>query len=279
MATCSTIGASAPDCSCSPTDACSGAGAGLLVAVEFATVAMSGFADYAVQYSMFIERLMTPEEIAALQAKAAKVDELEQRLAAVDNKKGEILDEKKTLQQQLQELQQKQAEREKQDLEQQGRTAELLKLEQEEKAELAKRIAELEKEKDDLAQKSIKDRLKSDFVSAVSGEAFVPDQLWTIFQSAAQDSDGKTVISFKGSKVSPSELVGKLRSDPEYAHHFRPRQGSGGMGSKPATGSADISGNPYAPGGSVTARIELELRDPDLAAKLKEEASSARASR
>ena len=38
---------------------------------------------------------LTPEQIADLQAKAAKAEELEQRLNALDGKKGEILDEKK----------------------------------------------------------------------------------------------------------------------------------------------------------------------------------------
>ena len=47
---------------------------------------------------------LTPEQIADLQAKAAKAEELEQRLNALDGKKGEILDEKKKLQNRIDEL-------------------------------------------------------------------------------------------------------------------------------------------------------------------------------
>jgi hypothetical protein len=218
---------------------------------------------------------LTPEEIAALQERAARAEELEQRLAAVDGKKGEILDEKKQLQQQLKELQDREDARKKKELEEQGKTAELLERERKEKEELQKQIAEKDQAIQQAEEQRTKDRLRADFVAGVGSEAFAPMQLWALFQSAVQDKDGKTVVLFRGAEVTPGELAGKLRNDAEYAHHLKPR-GAGGMGSRPASGDPiEVSGNPYLPGGNVTQRITLELDNPDLAAKLKAEAAAA----
>jgi|694.fasta_scaffold60738_5 hypothetical protein len=218
---------------------------------------------------------LTPEEITALQERAARAEELEQRLAAVDGKKGEILDEKRQLRQQLEELQGREDARKKKELEEQGRTAELLERERKEKEELQKQIAEKDQAIQQAEEQRIKDRLRADFVAGVGSEAFAPMQLWALFQSAVQDKDGKTVVLFRGAEVTPGELAGKLRNDAEYAHHLKPR-GAGGMGSRPASGDPiEVSGNPYLPGGNVTQRIMLELDNPDLAAKLKAEAAAA----
>lgn len=233
---------------------------------------------YALHCSASINHAMTltPEQIAELEAKAAKADELEQRLAAVDGKKGEVLDEKKKLQQQLKELQDKEEARKKKELEEQGKTAELLDQERREKEELRKLLQETEQAVAKAQEQRVKDRLRADFIAGLGGEAFAPAQLWTLFQGSAKDRDGKTVIVFKGQEVAPGELTGKMRTDPEYAHHLRPKGTGGGMGTKPATGEPiDISGNPYLPGGSLTKRIELEIDNPDLAAKLKAEAANA----
>lgn len=221
---------------------------------------------------------LTSEEIAALQARAARVDELEGRIAAIDDNKSAILAEKKKLQDQLDEIASQQKEREKQELEAQGRTAELLEQERKEKEALLQEKQRLEREKEELEVQRIKDRLESDFVSVLSGEVFAPKQLWMLVAPAAQNVNGKTVVNYKGSQLAPSELAERLRSDPEYSHHFKPKQASGGMGSRPTPGSsATTSVNPYLPGGSVTQRITLEIENPDLAAKLKAEAGSARA--
>lgn len=217
---------------------------------------------------------ITPEELAALQEKAAKADELQQRLAAVDGKKGEILDEKKQLQQQLKELQDREDARKAKELEEQGKTAELLELERKEKEELKKQIAERDQALQQADEQRVKDRLKADFIAGLGGEAFAPLQLWTLFQSAAQDRDGRTVVTFKGSELSPAELAVRMRNEAEYAHHLKPK-GTGGMGSKPqAGGQVEVSGNPYL-SGNVTQRITLEANNPDLAAKLKAEAATA----
>jgi hypothetical protein len=222
---------------------------------------------------------LTTEQIAELQEKANKADALERRLAALDGNKGEILDEKRKLQDEVRALREKEAAREKKELEDQNRTAELLEIERKEKEDLRKEKERLEQEKEELAQKRIEDRVRTDFLAIFSGaEVFQPDHAWGLLHSLVEDDNGKTVAKHRGAKIGLTELREALRKDVQYAYLFRPRQGAGGMGSKPAAGgSVDTSGNPYLPGGSVTQRIQLEVEDPDLAAKLKAEASAARA--
>lgn len=235
---------------------------------------------YRLHYSASINHVMslTPEQIAELQAKAAKVEELESRLAAVDGKKGEILDEKKQLQQRLKELEDKEDARKKKDLEDQGKTAELLDQERKEREALQRQLEEKDQLIASEREQRTKDRVRADFLAVFnSGEVFQPEHAWGLLHSFANDEEGKTITTYKGQKVSPAELAGKLRQDPQYAYLFKPKGGSGGMGSKPAIGeSMETSGNPYLAGGSITKRIQLELDDPDLAAKLKTEASAAR---
>lgn len=222
---------------------------------------------------------LTPEQIAELQQKASRAEELETQLAAVNGNKGEILDEKKKLKQELQELRDKEEARRKKELEDQNKTAELLEIERKEKEELRKENEKLELEKVELEKKRIEDRVRSDFLAIFSAsEVFQPDHAWGLLHSLVKDEDGKTVVTYKGSKMGLTELREALRKDAQYAYLFRPKQAAGGMGSRPNTGgSGDTSGNPYLPGGSVTQRIQLEVEDPDLAAKLKAEASAARA--
>jgi hypothetical protein len=222
---------------------------------------------------------LTPEEIAELQAKAAKTEELEQRLIALDGNKGEILDEKKKLQKENQELKEKEEARKKKELEDQNRTAELLEMERKEKEELRQEKERLEKEKDELAQQRVADRLRSDFLAIFNAaEVFQPEHAWGLLHSRVQDDDGgKTVAIVAGTKATLAEMCESLRKDAQYAYLFRPKQGGGGMGSRASSGIVDTSGNPYLPGGNATARIQLEVENPDLAAKLRAEASAARA--
>lgn len=218
---------------------------------------------------------LTPEQIAELQAKAAKVDELEQRIAAVDGKKGEILDEKKKLQQELQELRDKEENRRKKEMEEQGRLQELLDEARATIAELQKQLQDRDQAITETEKQRINDRLRSDFMSAVASDVFDPEDAWTVFGSKTVDRDGKTLVVYKGEEIAPKDLPERLRADKSKAYMCRP-VGKSGMGTRPATGEPiDISGNPYLPGGSITKRIELELSNPDLAARLKAEAANA----
>jgi hypothetical protein len=221
---------------------------------------------------------LTPEQIAELQEKAARAEELEQRLLAVDGKKGEVLDEKKRLQQELQDLKAREEERKKKELEEQGKLQELLEMQRQETERLRLEVEEKDKTITQKEQQRIDDRVKTDFIAAIGGQAKAPPiHAWTLFRDSAKDKDGKTVVIYKGAEVPVSDLPDRLRNDPEYAYLLKPKGSSGGMGSAPsAGGQEDIGVNPYLPGGSLTQRITLENENPDLAAKLKREASAAR---
>ena len=220
---------------------------------------------------------LTPDEITALQAEAAEVKSLRERLAAVDGKKGEILDEKKQLQVQLQELRDKEEARKKKELEDEGRTAELLAQERKEKEELRKQNEEKDKLIAEGEAKRTQDRLRADFLAVFNAsEVFQPDHAWGLLHSFVSDDDGKTVATAGGQKGTIADLAGRLRKDTQYAYLFKPKGGGGGMGSRPADGDPiDLSRNPYLPGGNVTMRLDLETSNPDLAAKLKAEADTA----
>jgi hypothetical protein len=218
---------------------------------------------------------LTPEQIAELQAKAAEAEELRQRLAAVDGKKGEVLDEKKKLQQQLQELQDKEKARQEKELEEQGKLTELLEQTRKNNEELQKQLQEKDQAITAAEQKRIEDRVRSDFMSAVAADVFNPEHVWNLFNSSASDRDGKTIVVYKGAELSPAELPAKLRTDTSYAYLCRPAK-KGGMSAPTGVpgGPAEAVTNPYL-SGNVTAQIALQIENPDEAARLQTEARAA----
>jgi hypothetical protein len=220
---------------------------------------------------------LTSEEIAALQARAAEADELKQRLNALDANKEAILTEKKKQADRLKELEDQEAARKKKELEDQQRYQELLKQSEDEKETLRKERDEERAAKAKVEEERVQDRLRADFLAVFNpAEVFQPDHVWGLLHSRVVDDNGKTFAIINGQKGTVADLAGSLRKDSQYAYLFKPKGGSGGMGSRPATGElAGAAGNPYLPGGRVTDRIALEASDRELAAKLKAEASAA----
>lgn len=218
---------------------------------------------------------LTPEDIAELQQKAKKADEYEQRIAALAGKKDEVLDEKKQLQQRLKELEDADKARKQKELEEQGKFNELLEQARKNNEELQKQLEEKDKTLTQAQEQRIKDRLRSDFMSAIAADVFNPAHAWSLFGDAASDRDGKTVLVYKGAEIGPAELPAKLRADAEYAYLCRPIK-KGGMGAPTGApgGSPDTVTNPYMTG-NVTAQIALQLENPEEAAKLQSEARAA----
>lgn len=225
---------------------------------------------------------LTPEQIAELQAKAAKADELEQRLNAVDAKKAEILDEKKQTQAQLNDALAQLA-----DLQAKSESGKGTK---EERDKLAQEVEELRQQTKDLhgllsaettkreeAEKQrIADRVRNDFISAFAGKVHAPAQLWTALRESVQDDGGRTIVTYNGKKVAVSDLPAMLAADSEYHFHFPQERPRGGMGLRPSpAGVVNASSNPWI-SGNVTQQIAIKAENPDLADKLKAEASAAR---
>jgi hypothetical protein len=221
---------------------------------------------------------LTPEQIADLQAKAARVDELEQRLNALDGKKGEVLDEKKKLQSRISEMEAAEAARKQKEMEEQGQLQELLNEARDQIKALHEQLKAKDTQITEITTKSQRDKARADFLAAVGAEAQAPKQLWTLFGEGAQLRDDVLVVKFKGIEVPASELMAKIRQDPEWAYHAKPAGGSGGMGAKStpgaaAAGSASTGSNPWLTG-NITERIRLKVDNPELADKLMAEAEA-----
>jgi hypothetical protein len=221
---------------------------------------------------------LTAEQIAELQQKAKEADELKERLEALAGNKDKVLDEKKQLQARLKELEDAEKTRKEKELEEQGKLKELLDAARQDAEQARKEAEEARKAQEELSAKQVKERLRADFMAAVGPEVFKPEHLWPLFQSAITDAAGKTVVTYKGSELSPAELAKRLRSDPDYAHHFKPSK-SGGQGAPRGGSSApDTGDNPYITG-NVTAQIMLQLDNPEEAARMQAEAKAALAAR
>ena len=224
---------------------------------------------------------LTPEEIAELQRKAAEAEDLKRQLEAVNGNKDTILTEKKKVADELKELRDKEAERVRKDLEKKGEFEQLLKQANDNIEALRKENEEKDKAILEADTKRIEDRKRADFLAVFNAaEVFHPEHAWALLHSLVQDKNGKTIAVLDGLEVGIGDLAGKLRKNPQYAYLFRPQPGGSGMGSRPATGAPAASGggivtNPWLPGGNLTARIAIQTEDPDLAAKLKAEASAA----
>lgn len=224
---------------------------------------------------------LTAEEIAELQRKAAEAEDLRQQLAAVNGNKDAILAEKKKAADKLRELEEKEAARLKKELEERGQFQELLKQANDNIEALRRENEEKDKAILEADTKRVEDRKRADFLAVFNAaEVFYPEHVWALLHSLVQDKNGKTIAVIDGLEVAITDLAGKLRKNPQYAYLFKPQGGSGGMGSRPATGAPAASGggivtNPWLPGGNVTARIAIQQENPDLAAKLKAEASAA----
>lgn len=225
---------------------------------------------------------LTPEQIAELQAKAARVDELEQRLNAVDAKKAEILDEKKQMQAQLNdalaqlaELQAK-SESGKGTKEERDKLAQELEQLRQETKTLREELNTERTGREEAEKQRIADRVRNDFTSAFAGKVHVPAHLWTALRESVQDEGGRTVVTYSGKRVPVANLPAMLAADPEYSYHFLQEKPRGGMGLRPSpAGVVDASSNPWI-SGNVTQQISISTENPDLADKLKAEASAAR---
>jgi hypothetical protein len=228
---------------------------------------------------------LTAEQIAELQRKAAEAEDLKQQLAALNGNKDTILTEKKKVADELNELKNREAERVRKDLEKRGEFEQLLKQANDNLEALKKENEEKDKAIAEADAKRVEDRKRADFLAVFNAaEVFHPEHAWALLHSLVQDNNGKTIAVIDGLEVVITDLAGKLRKNPQYAYLFKPQGGSGGMGSRPATGAPAASGggivtNPWLPGGNVTARIAIQQEDPDLAAKLKAEAEAIIASR
>jgi hypothetical protein len=129
----------------------------------------------------------------------------------------------------------------------------------------------------------IQDQIKADFASQFnSAELFDSKGAWATIQAWGYEfkktENGQTVAVANGQQFALADLKAKLRSAQDSAWLFRPSNNAmGGMSARPnqtAEGGAPLA-NPYLPGGKLTDRLQLEIEDPDLAARMRAEADNA----
>lgn len=217
---------------------------------------------------------LTADQIAELQAKAEEAEELRKRLEGLDKNKQQILDEHAKNKQRLKELEEAEKARKQKELEEQGKLQELLEAARRDAEEARKRAEDIEKEKLELAQQTVKQRMRSDFMAGAGAEFHNPEHAWGLFGGTVEDVDGKTRVTYKGSQVSPAEFVKRLRSDADYNYLLKPARKSG-MGAAASVGSTPPESgiNPFITG-NVTQQIKVQVDDPEEAAKLKAEAQA-----
>lgn len=226
---------------------------------------------------------LTPEQIAELQAKANLADQLQKSVQALEANREELLAEKANQRQKLEQLTAQEQERETKRLQEEGNYKELLEMANNTIADLKKQLQEKDKDIETANQARVQDQIRADFASQFnSAELFdvkgarATIQAWGYEFRKAEN--GQTVAVMNGQQMTLADLKTKLRSSQETAWLFKPSQGAiGGMSARPnqATEGGALSVNPYLPGGKLSDRLQLEIENPDLAARMRAEAENA----
>lgn len=127
-----------------------------------------------------------------------------------------------------------------------------------------------------------KARLKAEAISEFSKEAYrirSPEQFWRLFGEGAvrYSESGKLVVGDEYRQVSLSEYIEQLNEDPENAHHFKPKGGSGAGTTSGATAGGKAIVNPWKKETfNLTQQGQILRQNPELAARLEAEARGSR---
>lgn len=226
---------------------------------------------------------LTPEQIAELQVKANLADQLQKSVQALEANREELLAEKANQRQRLEQLTAQEQERETKRLQEEGNYKELLEMANNTIADLKRQLEEKDKDIEKTKQMQIQDQIRADFASQFnSAELFDSKGAWATIQAWGYEftkaQNGQTVAVINGQQFALADLKAKLRSSPDSAWLFRPSNNAmGGMSARPGqtTEGGAPPTNPYLPGGRLSDRLQLEIEDPDLAARMRTEAENA----
>ena len=188
-------------------------------------------------------------------------------------------DKNRALAKQIEDFQSQQEERKVTEMVDQNQFQPLWEQAQETNNQLRTQIADLQRELNDTRQTAERETLKSRFTAAVSKDVIEPEQFFELNKSNIRQKDGKPVYLLGGVETDLATALETLRQPgSRYEHHFR-LSGMGGMGAGGTTtassGAPATSGNPYLTN-NVTARIALEMSNPDEASRLKAQAAAAK---
>ena len=209
------------------------------------------------------------------QATATALADLQQQLTAlkdhnqtlIQEKQAALAREREALKSQK-ELEQKDRSARQQKLAESGQIDKLVAEHQAAITERDRKINELEKQLDSTLANAEAQQRKLLFQSAASGKARRPDQLYQLLKGDLRLKEGKLMALSGGVEVTIDDYISTLGQTTEWEHHFQPSGGKG-MGATPSRSLGDGQSNPYAPGGSFSERVRLEVENPELARLMK----------
>ena len=136
----------------------------------------------------------------------------------------------------------------------------------------AKNLA-LQAQLESVTQQSQQERLKAAALSQINtAGALNSQQMYTLIQSALrQDDEGNPTVIVGGVDTDLASYLSNLKQSSEWMHHFN-ASGNSGMASSSVSSIAPGRENPYK-SGNLTAALQLEVENPELAAAFKAEAN------
>jgi hypothetical protein len=184
------------------------------------------------------------------------------------------------LQQQLEDVKNAQQAAVRQSLEDQGQFRELYEQEKARAKTLEQRLlndtAELRAQLESVTQQSQHERLKAAALGQISqANAVNPQQLYALLQPQLRVDDEGNPVALNGGVETPlGDYIANLKQAPEWQHHFSASGAGRGMGAAPTSVVAPGMTNPYrAETRNLTAALQLEVSNPELAKALKAEAA------
>ena len=139
--------------------------------------------------------------------------------------------------------------------------------------ELQAKNLELQAQVESVTQQSQQERLKAAALSQINtAGALNSQQMYTLIQSALrQDDEGNPTVIVGGVDTDLASYLSNLKQSSEWMHHFN-ASGNSGMASSSVSSIAPGRENPYK-SGNLTAALQLEVENPELAAAFKAEAN------
>ena len=139
--------------------------------------------------------------------------------------------------------------------------------------ELQAKNLELQAQLESVTQESQQERLKAAALSQINtAGALNSQQMYTLLQSALrQDDEGNPTVIVGGVDTDLASYLSNLKQSSEWMHHFN-ASGNSGMASSSVSSIAPGRENPYK-SGNLTAALQLEVENPELAAAFKAEAN------
>lgn len=219
----------------------------------------------------------TPEPVAP--AESAEVTRLRAHAAKLLDEAKKAKDQARETSEELQRLKDERATAQESNLVEQQQFKTLWEQAQETNTELRNELAVLRRESEEARLNAESAALKAQFTAAVAGDVVAPDQFYELNKANIRQKDGKPVYLLGGVETDLKTALDTLKQPGSTFEHFFRASGVGGMGAggTATTGTAvtPATTNPYMTG-NVTARLQLELENPQLAEQLKAQAAASR---